>query len=165
MCCKSFWKKAVPFATALMLSVFVTGLFQKINYQNETKVAPKAANEARSFDYETGTGDVSCSGGRGRGVEIETTSQTATTALRILSKPRPVYTDAARQNQVTGTVRLRITFLASGQIGSISPVVGLPDGLTEQAIAAAAKIKFEPQKVNGVPQTVTKQIEYSFYIY
>lgn len=85
--------------------------------------------------------------------------------LRIISKPRPSYTDAARQNQVTGVVRLKVTFLASGQIGSISPVSGLSYGLTEQAIAAARQIKFEPQKVNGQPQTVSKTIEYSFSIY
>lgn len=88
-----------------------------------------------------------------------------TTALRITSKPRANYTDAARQNQVQGTVTLRVTFLASGQIGSISPVNGLPYGLTEQAIAAARSMRFEPQMVNGQPATVTKQVQYSFTIY
>jgi outer membrane biosynthesis protein TonB len=55
--------------------------------------------------------------------------------------------------------------MANGQIGSISPVKGLPNGLTEQAIAAARRISFEPAKNNGIGQTVTKQIEYSFSIY
>jgi TonB family protein len=66
---------------------------------------------------------------------------------------------------VQGTVALRVVFTASGQIGSVSPVKGLSDGLTEQAIAAAKEIKFEPAKKNGVPQTVTKQVQYSFTIY
>ncbi|HVF48237.1 MAG TPA: TonB family protein [Pyrinomonadaceae bacterium] len=88
-----------------------------------------------------------------------------TAALKILSKPRPGYTDAARQNNIQGTVILRVTFLASGQIGGISAVKGLPNGLTEQAIAAARRINFEPQKRDGVGQSVTKQIEYSFSIY
>jgi TonB family protein len=88
-----------------------------------------------------------------------------TVRVQILSKPRPSYTDAARQNQVTGVVRLRVTFLASGQIGAVSPVSGLSYGLTEQAIAAAKQIRFEPAKVNGVPQTVSMTIEYSFSIY
>lgn len=88
-----------------------------------------------------------------------------TSAIKILSKPRPGYTDAARQNNIQGTVILRVTFLASGQVGSISPVKGLPNGLTEQAIAAARRINFEPAMRNGSPQTVTKQIEYSFSIY
>ncbi|MGI8884213.1 MAG: energy transducer TonB [Pyrinomonadaceae bacterium] len=88
-----------------------------------------------------------------------------TQAMKIVSKPRANYTDAARQNQVQGTVTLRVTFLPSGQIGSISPVSGLPYGLTEQAIAAARSIKFEPQMVNGSPVGVTKQVQYSFTIY
>jgi TonB family protein len=88
-----------------------------------------------------------------------------TTAMKIVSKPRANYTDTARQNQVQGTVTLRVTFLASGQIGSISPVSGLPYGLTEQAIAAARSIRFEPQMVNGAPVSVTKQVQYSFTIY
>jgi TonB family protein len=85
--------------------------------------------------------------------------------FKIISKPRATYTDAARQNQVTGVVRLRVTFSASGSIGSIAPVSGLPYGLTEQAIAAARQIRFEPAKKNGVPVASTKIIEYSFTIY
>ena len=88
-----------------------------------------------------------------------------TQGIKILSKPRPGYTDAARQNNIQGTVILRVTFLASGQVGGISAVKGLGNGLTEQAIAAARRISFEPAKVNGVSQNVTKQIEYTFSIY
>ena len=88
-----------------------------------------------------------------------------TQGIKILSKPRPGYTDSARQANIQGTVILRVTFLASGQVGSISPVKGLGSGLTEQAIAAARRIAFEPAKTNGVSQSVTKQIEYTFSIY
>ncbi len=88
-----------------------------------------------------------------------------TTGVVITAKPRAPYTDAARQNQFTGMVTLRVTFLASGQIGSISPISGQPYGLTDQAIAAARQIRFEPAKKNGVPQTVTKQVQYQFTLY
>lgn len=88
-----------------------------------------------------------------------------TQGLKIISKPRAGYTDSARQNNVTGKVVLRITFLANGSIGSITPVSGLGYGLTEQAIAAARRIVFEPAKVNGVAQTTTKTFEYGFSIY
>jgi outer membrane biosynthesis protein TonB len=37
--------------------------------------------------------------------------------------------------------------------------------LTEQAIAAARQIRFEPAKKNGVPQTVTNQVQYQFTLY
>ncbi len=88
-----------------------------------------------------------------------------TQGIKILSKPRPGYTDSARQANIQGTVILRVTFLASGQVGGISPIKGLGSGLTEQAIAAARRIAFEPAKTNGVAQSVTKQIEYTFSIY
>lgn len=88
-----------------------------------------------------------------------------TQAMRIIDKPKPSYTDGARQHLVQGTVILRVTFLANGSIGNVSAVNGLPDGLTEQAIAAARSIRFEPAKVNGQNQTVTKQVEYRFSIF
>lgn len=88
-----------------------------------------------------------------------------TEGVKILSRPQPKYTDAARQNQVQGTVTVKVTFNANGSIGSIAPVSGLPYGLTEQAIAAARSIKFEPAKRNGVPYSVAKTVAYTFTIY
>ena len=88
-----------------------------------------------------------------------------TEGLRILLKPRPKYTDAARQAQTQGTVMLRVTFLASGAIGSVTPVSGLPYGITEQAMEAAHRIVFLPAKKSGYSVSVTKQVQYSFSIY
>jgi len=85
--------------------------------------------------------------------------------IKFLSKPKASYTEIARKNQVQGTIRLRVTFLASGQVGLIRPINSLPDGLTEKAVEAAQQIRFVPQQVNGMPRTVVKIIEYSFYIY
>ena len=85
--------------------------------------------------------------------------------IQIFSKVSPNYTDAARRNGVEGIVRLKITFLATGVIGSITPVLSLPDGLTESAIAAAREIKFNPPTRNGVPYNLSKLVEYHFSIY
>ena len=72
---------------------------------------------------------------------------------------------STKKSEVEGVVRLRVTFLASGEIGEIKVVSGLSNDLTEQAIAAARKIKFEPAKKNGVPYTVIKTVEYNFTLY
>lgn len=85
--------------------------------------------------------------------------------VKILAKPKAPYTDAARQNNVQGSVTLKITFLASGQIGSVTAVTRLPYGLTENAIAAAKQIRFEPKKINGQPVTTTMTFQYGFNIY
>ena len=86
-------------------------------------------------------------------------------SVQFISKPRAEFTEIARANETQGTVTLRVTFLASGEVGPISVVAGLPDGLTDQAIEAARNIKFEPKMVNGEPATTTMAVQYSFAIY
>ena len=88
-----------------------------------------------------------------------------TTAFRLIAKPKANYTDAARTNNVQGSVKLKVTLLASGSVGSITPVTRLPHGLTEQAIAAARQIRFEPKKVNGVAVPTIVTMEYTFTMY
>jgi TonB family protein len=97
--------------------------------------------------------------------DIPKVSKGVTEPVKLISRPRANYTDLARENTVQGKVLLKVTFLASGKIGNIVPVSGLPYGLTEQAIAAARAIRFEPAKVNGVAVSVTKTIEYIFTIF
>lgn len=72
---------------------------------------------------------------------------------------------SSKKSNIEGIVRLRVTFLASGEIGEIKVVSGLSKYLNEQAIAAARKIKFEPAKKNGIPYAVTKLVEYNFKLY
>lgn len=103
--------------------------------------------------------------GDGNGGPPPPVAKGVTTAYKIIAKPRAAYTDEARTNNVQGSVTLKIVLLASGQVGSITPLNRLPYGLTEQAIAAAKQIKFEPKKVNGVPQATTVTFQYGFNIY
>jgi TonB family protein len=83
----------------------------------------------------------------------------------IVSKPEPAYTEKARKNNVTGTVRLRLVAAASGKITNIVAITRLPNGLTEKAVLAASHIKFIPAMKDGrlVSQYIT--IEYNFNIY
>lgn len=98
-------------------------------------------------------------------IKTDDSQKGTTTPFIIGVKPRPAYTEAARQAQAQGVVRLKVTFLASGAIGSVTPVAELTHGLTEQAVNAARRIVFIPQSKDGVPVSVTKIIEYSFAIY
>jgi TonB family protein len=83
----------------------------------------------------------------------------------IAAKPRASYTDAARRADTQGSVTLRITFQANGTIGGIVVVSGLKRGLTEEALKAARKIVFLPQRMNGRPIPVVKTVQYVFSIY
>ena len=117
-----------------------------------------------------GTGQGSGQGsGRGTGSVIKDDPspeiEPLNAPLRFLYKPKAIYTEVARSNGVQGTVRLKVTFLASGQIGTIVPLTSLPDGLTERAIEAAKLIRFKPRRIDGVARTVAVTVEYGFSIY
>lgn len=66
---------------------------------------------------------------------------------------------------ISGVVRLKVVFLASGKVGEILVVSGLAEDLNQQAIAAAKNLKFEPAKKNGVAIDITKTVEYTFTAY
>lgn len=87
------------------------------------------------------------------------------TPLKILTKPRPGYTDRARQNGVQGTINLMVAFDKTGKINHILVVRGLGSGLDEQAVKAARSMEFSPQMKNGIPVTVVKTVQFSFTIY
>ena len=83
----------------------------------------------------------------------------------ITFKPEPGFTEEARKNDVEGVVRLRAVLNASGSVTNISVVKGLPDGLTEKAIAAARQIRFTPAEKDGRAVSQYVVLEYNFTIY
>ncbi len=92
-------------------------------------------------------------------------SPEVTARARVLSKPEPQYTEAARRNQITGTVILRVVFSRSGEVTNIRAIQTLADGLTEKAIAAARQIRFVPATRNGQTVSMYMQLEYNFNLY
>jgi TonB family protein len=84
---------------------------------------------------------------------------------KILYREKANYTQAAREEGISGTVRLSIVFGMDGNIHDIKVISGLPFGLNEQAINAAKKIRFEPAVKNGQPTAVKGSLEYTFNLY
>jgi len=93
--------------------------------------------------------------------------QSMTSSLRptILYREKAQYTKEAKDNKVEGTVVLGVVFGVDGQISDIRVIRGLPHGLTENAIIAAKKIRFEPAMKGGQPVSVRGNIEFSFNLY
>jgi len=79
-----------------------------------------------------------------------------------LRAPVPRYTEAARANNIQGTVILRALVSADGDVQQVRVVRGLPDGLTEQAIAATREAKFKPAMKDGKPVPCWVAIEMNF---
>jgi len=76
-------------------------------------------------------------------------SESPTTPVEILAKPKPNYTAEGRKLKVEGEVRLDVLFTASGEVQVIRVVHGLGHGLDEQAVRAAQQIKFKPAQREG----------------
>lgn len=82
------------------------------------------------------------------------------TPVEIVSKPKPVYTDKARELKIEGEVVLEVTFSARGSLHVKRVIDGLGYGLDEAAVKAAENIDFEPAKKNGkaVDYTATLRV-------
>jgi TonB family protein len=83
----------------------------------------------------------------------------------ILRKPRPTYTDAARRANVQGDVVLFVQLRANGSVGNVIVRKRLSEGLLENSIQAAKRIKFIPAQRNGQPVDSYAALTYSFAIY
>lgn len=74
-----------------------------------------------------------------------------TRPVEILFKPKPQYTDDARNKKVEGEVLLQVIFTAAGDVKVQRVVQGLGYGLDDSAQSAARQIRFKPAQQSGEP--------------
>lgn len=86
------------------------------------------------------------------------------TAVEIISKPTPAYTDEARKLKIEGEVLLEVVFEASGKVRVVRVVRGLGHGLDENAVRAAEQIHFKPALKSGAPTDFTATLHIVFQI-
>lgn len=82
--------------------------------------------------------------------------------LKILDQPLPELPRNHSTSNIQGTIVLHVQFNDFGEIGEVTAVQSLPPVVMEKAVAAARKIKFEPEKKDGKPVTVYKDITYIY---
>ncbi len=85
------------------------------------------------------------------GPKAHTEERASVHPVEILYKPRPAYTDEARQLHVEGEVLVQVMFSATGQLQVQRVVKGLGHGLDESALRAAQQIRFRPAQRDGSP--------------
>ncbi|HLG13049.1 MAG TPA: energy transducer TonB [Blastocatellia bacterium] len=81
-----------------------------------------------------------------------------------LNRPRPNYTEEARQNKIEGTVRVRVLVGSDGVVRQVVVLRGLPQGLNEEAIRAASQMRFTPAMKNGRSVSVWVPVDIEFNI-
>jgi TonB family protein len=82
-----------------------------------------------------------------------------------VSIPKPEYTSEAKQLKIQGSVVLRVTFYANGQIQVLGVLRGLGHGLDEEARRAVQQGKvIRPAMENGKPMDSTTNITITFQL-
>jgi TonB family protein len=89
-------------------------------------------------------------------------AEPAFTPVEILSKPKPAYSQEARDLKLEGRVSLDVVFLATGSIKIVRVVHGLGHGLDEAAEQAAQRVRFRPATRGGVPVDTNATIYITF---
>ena len=86
------------------------------------------------------------------------------TLPRVVKEVKPVYTAAAMQAKIQGTVWMTVVVLSSGNVGDVAVVESLDTehGLDRQAVDATRQWKFEPGTKAGKPVPVEVTIEMTF---
>ena len=84
------------------------------------------------------------------------------TAPVKISAPQPQYTEEARRARVQGVVILQAIVDCRGHVTNITVLQGLPMGLTEAAIDAISRWRFEPARLDGRPVSVYYNLTVNF---
>jgi len=141
-------KKALPFALTFVVGTALGGLtwlFGGSEKKTETVVV------TRTYDY----------GSRCRVRRHTLVAETK--PLVILFKPDGWWSWGHGAGQPT-PVRVLVTFGADGTVHSVEQLdhFELPKEITESAKHAAWRIQFEPEKINGMPVSVKKEVKINF---
>jgi TonB family protein len=75
----------------------------------------------------------------------------AKSAPKLVFKPKPEYTEEARQMHLEGTVYVKIHVASSGAVSVIGVQSGLGHGLDQSAVRAVQGMRFQPAMANGQP--------------
>ena len=94
--------------------------------------------------------------------DVMTVDRDDVTAPKAILKEPPMYTEVARKERVQGLVILQLVIAETGEVTEVEVLKGLPYGLTETAIEAVKKWKFEPARHDGKPVAVLYNITVNF---
>lgn len=95
---------------------------------------------------------------------VQAAEQGSETPVAILDKPRPSYTEEARQLKIEGEVLLEVLFAASGKAHVQRVIRGLGHGLDESAVRSAEAIRFRPAMRGGAPVDATAVARITFQL-
>jgi len=85
-------------------------------------------------------------------------------SVKLTNRPRPKYTEKARGNHASGTVRIAIELRADGAVGFVFPLQTIKQDLIQPSLDAAKGTQFEPAMKDGKAVTVITMFQYGYWI-
>lgn len=84
---------------------------------------------------------------------------------RQIEAPRPAYTEAARRARIQGAVILEVRLDETGHVADVEVLRGQPFGLTESAVAAVSRWRYEPARLGdrAVPVLMTVTVNFELF--
>lgn len=140
----------------------VRGTVASAGFGNGTAIPPQ--NTARHTGTVQSAGIADASASTEASKKRALPSNSPTSMVEILDKPRPQYTEEGRRLKIEGDVVLDLVFLANGTVQVNNVVSGLGHGLDEAAIRAAQQIKFKPAKRDGQPVDSPARVHVEFQL-
>ena len=141
-------KKALPFTLTF---VFGAALSALVGLFGSPEKKTEYAFTTRTYDY----------GGRCRMRARRHNLVAETRPLNILRKPVADLTGIGAATDDGGAVTVNVTFGADGKVQKVEPAGGrfVRRPVWEAVEGAARWIQFEPETVNGLPVTVSREID------
>jgi TonB family protein len=141
----------------------VRGTVASSGFGNGVAIAPTSpAGPARSSVQSGGFQTASADAVAPKPKQADTVS--AVQEVIILDKPKPLYTDEARNLHIEGDVLVQVVFPASGPVQVIRVTKGLGHGLDEAAVRAAQQIRFKPALQDGKPVDFPATVHIEFQL-
>ena len=82
-------------------------------------------------------------------------------AAKIITRVQPQYPDKAKQQGITGTVRLHVVIGTNGSVQEVAPISGDPL-LADAAVDAVRQWKYQVTTLNKVPVEVDTVVDITF---
>lgn len=84
---------------------------------------------------------------------------------RAIFAPQPVYPKAAVRARIQGAVVLDLLIDRTGAVVDVTVIAGLPLGMTDAAVDAARRWRFEPSTFRGRPVNVIDRLTVTFRLH
>jgi TonB family protein len=138
-------------------------------YLNPGRRIPSMSRAGRGAGWTDTAGNVPAAGegvGTGTGVGVSVShGNGGPTKPRPIYAPDPEYSEQARKAGVQGTITLKVTVDANGDVADVKLVKGMGSGLDEKAIEAVRTWKFRPGTEDGTPVRSEIDVEVSFHLF